>query len=84
MKDCIAETMTFAIGKPVVHDFALLRGLVHPRRAYTLLREMVQKVHSADIETLVANGRTSCGGVESAPVISRFMYDASILGSFLW
>lgn len=95
MEECTAQAMTSAVGKPVRHDFALLRSLAYPRRAYTALRRFVDHEHEVDIETLIANGRSSCQGgggeagagslrARTAPTIPQALYEVSLLGSFLW
>ncbi|CAM9604376.1 unnamed protein product [Scytosiphon promiscuus] len=73
-----------------VRDFALLRGLVYPRAAYTEMRLFAQEVHSVDIDSLVGQAHDSCemmvreNGSTVGVSVGRGIFEASLLGSFMW
>lgn len=73
-----------------VRDFALLRGLVYPREAFSELRMFANDIHDMDIESLVEEARNSCKGMvrgDGRPVgemVGRGLFEASLLGSFIW
>ena len=73
-----------------VRDFALLRGLVYPREAYSEMRMFASEVHSADIDDVVAQAHKSCEGMTRpngtpvGPSVGRGIFEASLLGSFMW
>lgn len=73
-----------------VRDFALLRGLVYPRAAYSEMRMFASEVHHSEIDELVEQAHKTCEGVTMAdgspvgPRVGRGVFEASLLGSFLW
>lgn len=73
-----------------VRDFALLRGLVYPRAAYSEMRLFAQEVHNVDIDGLVGQAHDSCemmvreNGSNVGMSVGRGIFEASLLGSFMW
>lgn len=91
LEACLEEAMSFAVHKPVVHDFALVSTPIFPRRAYEPLRNLIGDAHNTDVESLIGYGRSGCKGPETAgkksvpgPTIPVRLYEVSLMGSFLW
>ncbi|CBJ32724.1 expressed unknown protein [Ectocarpus siliculosus] len=73
-----------------VRDFAVLKGLVYPRAAYSEMRKFVNEVHGVDVDTLAELVHGRCRGTlgKSAlgdrPPIRRWILETSLLASFVW
>ncbi|CAM9930909.1 unnamed protein product [Ectocarpus sp. 6 AP-2014] len=73
-----------------VRDFAVLKGLVYPRAAYSEMRKFVNEVHGIDVDTLAELVHGRCRGTlgKSAlgdrPPIRRWILETSLLASFVW
>lgn len=73
-----------------VRDFALLRGFVYPRAAYSELRVFARELHDMEIDDLVEQAHKSCEEMITAdggpvgPRVGRGVFEASLLGSFVW
>eukprot|EP00752_Nemacystus_decipiens_P004759 g4334.t1 len=86
----IACGIEAVIEMDAVRDFALLRGLAYPRAAYSEMRMFASEVHNVDIDDLVEQAHESCKGITMAdgslvgPRVGRGIFEASLLGSFLW
>lgn len=71
-------------------DFALLRGLVYPRAAYSELRMFASEVHNLEIDDLVMHAHKTCEGMVMAngspvgPRVGHGIFEASLLGAFMW
>lgn len=82
--------MESVIEMDAVRDFTLLRGLVYPRAAYSELRIFAREVHNAEIDEVVEEAHKSCEGIVMAdgspvgPRVGRGVFEASVLGSFIW
>lgn len=78
------------IDMEAVRDFALLRGLVYPRAAFAEMRMFASEVHGVEIDELVLQAHKSCEGMVMAdgnpigPRVGRGVFEASLLGSFMW
>lgn len=86
----IACGIEAVIEMDAVRDFALLRGLVYPRAAYSEMRMFASEVHNMEVDDLVKKAHKSCEGIKLAdrspvgPRVGRGIFEASLLGSFLW
>lgn len=73
-----------------VRDFALLRGLVYPRAVFTEMRLFAAEVHNVDIDGLVSQAHDSCemmvreNGSNVGVSVGRGIFEASLMGSFMW
>ncbi|CAM9790044.1 unnamed protein product [Ectocarpus fasciculatus] len=71
-------------------DFAVLKGLVYPRAAYSKLRIFVNEVHGVDVDTLAevvherCRGTLGKGGLGNRTPIRRWVLETSLLASFVW
>lgn len=71
-------------------DFALLRGLVYPRTAYSEMRMFANEVHNLEIDDLVQHAHKNCEGMVMGngrpvgPTIGRGIFEANLLGAFMW
>eukprot|EP00903_Cladosiphon_okamuranus_P008170 g7869.t1 len=62
----IACGIESVIEMDAVRDFALLRGLVYPRAAYSEMRIFAREVHHMEIDDLVEHAHKSCEGIKTA------------------
>lgn len=77
------------IDMPEVRDFAVLKGLVYPRAAYSEMRKFVNEVHDVDVDTLAELVHGRCRGTlgkrwGDRPPIRRWVLETSLLASFVW
>lgn len=86
----IACGIEAVIEMDAVWDFALLNGLVYPRAAYAEMRMFASEVYNLEIDELVEKAHKSCEGMVMAdgspigPRVGRSIFEASLLGSFMW
>lgn len=84
LPQCTTDTMTAAIGQPVVHDFVTYHT-VYPREAYVQLRDFIEEQSSISLEKFINRDRKKCKLLDQAePEIPRVMYEMSLMGSYLW
>lgn len=73
-----------------VRDFAVLKGLVYPRAAYSEMRRFVNEVHGVDVDTLAELVHGRCRGtlgksaLDDRLPIRRWILETSLLASFVW
>lgn len=71
-------------------DFALLRGLVYPRAAFSEMRMFASEVHNLEVDGLVQHAHKSCermvfgDGSPVGPRVGRGIFEANLLGAFMW